>query len=57
MSSNENLTRINMVDKQVKLHQLSMKGRKAYTQRTRKFNRLRLVTKEHNIIQEERKAA
>ena len=57
MSSNENLTRINMVDKQVKLHQLSIKSRKAYIQRNRKFNRLRLVNKKHNIIQEERKAA
>ena len=57
MSSNENLTRINMVDKQVKLRQLSIKSRKAYIQRNRKFNRLRLVTKKHNIIQEERKAA
>ena len=57
MSSNENLTRINMVDKQVKLRQLSIKSRKAYIQRNRKFNRLRLVNKKHNIIQEERKAA
>ena len=57
MSTNEKLTKLNMVDKQVKLHQLSVKGRKAYTQRSRKFNRLRLVTQKQNISQEQKKAA
>ena len=57
MSANLKLTKSNMVDKQVKLHRLSAKGRKAYTQKTMKSNQLRLVTKKQNPIQEERKAA
>lgn len=57
MSTNENLTKSNMVDKSIKLHQLSVRGRKAYTQKTMKFNRLRVVTQKQNPIQEERKAA
>ena len=57
MSTNDNLTRRNMVDKQVKLYQLSVKRRKDYTQKSRKFNQLRLITQNQNIIQEERKAA
>ena len=46
-----------MVDKQIKLHRLSAKGRKASAQKTMKYNQLRLVTKKQNPIQEERKAA
>ncbi len=46
MSSNERITKLRLVDKQFKLHQLSAKLRKSTKQLPRKIDRLKIVSQD-----------